>query len=130
MKEKIAAFEEKEKALEQERAMVRIEQEVNGLKAKYSDFEQYQDRVFDLAIKDGYKLEDAYRLASYEDKIANIAKQTEAETIKKIQQNGATATGSLGAEGAEHKTGFASLSKAEQRRMIEEVKQGKRTSFD
>lgn len=130
MKDKLAEYEKEKAALQQERLLVQIEKDVTDLKGKYSDFEKYQDQVFDMAIKHGYRLEDAYRLATYDDKLSSIAKQTEAETIKKIQQNGATSTGSLGAEGAEHKTGFTALSKEAQRRMIEEVKQGKRTTFD
>jgi predicted transcriptional regulator with HTH domain len=130
MKEQLNKYEQAAKDLEAEKNLVKINTEITDLKSKYPDFEQYQDKVFDLAINDGYKLEAAYKIATYEDKLATIAKQTEADTIKKIQQNGAAATGSLGAEGAEHKTGFAALSLTDQRKMIEEVKQGKRTSFD
>ncbi|UKS25029.1 hypothetical protein LOZ80_25975 [Paenibacillus sp. HWE-109] len=130
MKKQIAQFEQEKEALRQERLQVQINSDIADLKARFPDFEQHQEKVFDLAISKGYRLEDAYKLATYEDKISNIAKQTEAETLRKIQQNRETATGSLGAGGVEHKTGFAAMSKEDQLRMIEEVKQGKRTSFD
>lgn len=130
MKQKLSEYEKEREALKQERLMVQINAEIADLKGRYPDFEQHQDKVFELAVNQGYKLEDAYKLATYEEKIANIARQTEAETIKKIQENGATSPGALGSEGAEHKKGFANMSKAEQRRMIEEVKRGDRRSFD
>jgi hypothetical protein len=130
MKKQIAQFEQEKEALKQERLQVQINADIADLKTRYPDFEKHQDKVFELAIEKGYKLEDAYKLATYEDKISSIAQQTEAETLRKIQQNRETATGSLGAGGVEHKTGFAAMSKDDQRRMIEEVKQGKRTSFD
>jgi hypothetical protein len=130
MKKQIAQFEQEKEALKQERLQVQINADIAELKGKYPDFEKHQEKVFELAIEKNYKLEDAYKLATYEDKISSIAQQTEAETLRKIQQNRETATGSLGAGGVEHKTGFAAMSKDDQRRMIEEVKQGKRTSFD
>lgn len=130
MKQQIAQFEQEKEALRQERLQVQINADIADLKTRFPDFEKHQDKVFELAIEKGYRLEDAYKLATYEDKISSIAKQTEAETIRKVTQNRETATGSLGAGGVEHKTGFAAMSKDDQRRMIEEVKQGKRTSFD
>jgi hypothetical protein len=130
LKKQVAQFEQEKEALRQERLQVQINADITELKGKYPDFDKHQEKVFDLAINQGYKLEDAYKLVTYEEKISGIAKQTEAETIRKIQQNGAAGTGALGTEGTEHKTGFAAMSKDEQRRMIEEVKQGKRTSFD
>lgn len=130
MKKQIAQFEQEKEALRQERLSVQINSEIAELKSKFPDFDQHQEKVFELAINNGYKLEDAYKLATYEDKISSIAKQTEAETLRKIQQNRDTATGSLGAGGVEHKTGFAAMTKEQQRRMIDEVKQGKRNSLD
>ncbi len=130
LKEKLTQYEQQMQTVKEQEATLKVERELTELKTKYPDFDQYKDRAFELAIESGYRLEDAYKLASYEDKMANTAKQTEAETIRKLQQNASTTPGALGAEGAEHKTGFASMSKAEQRKFIEEVKAGRRTSFD
>jgi hypothetical protein len=130
LKKQVAQFEQEKESLRQERLQVQINAELTDLKAKYSDFDKHQDKVFDMAISQGYKLEDAYKVATYEEKLSGIAKQTEAETIRKLQQNAVGSTGALGSEGTEHQTGFAFLSKDAQRKIIEEVKQGKRTSFD
>lgn len=129
LKQKLSEYEQQMKSVKEKEAQLRLEQEVNQLKATYPDFEQYQLDALQLVIDKGYGIEDAYKLVSYQDKLANIGKQTEAETIRKLQQNAMTTPGALGAEGTEHKTGFASLSKEEQRRYIEEVKAGKRTSL-
>lgn len=129
LKQKLNEYEQQMQSVREKEAMLQVEQELTDLRGRYPDFDQYKDRAFDLAINSGYKLEDAYKIASYEDKLASISKQTEEETIRKIQNNAATTPGSLGAEDAEHKTGFASLSREEQRRMIEEVKAGRRTSL-
>lgn len=130
LKQKLNEYEQQMQSVREREAMLQVEQQLADLRAKHPDFDQYKDRAFDLAINSGYKLEDAYKLASYEDKLANISKQTEAETIRKLQDNASSTPGALGAEGAEHKTGFAAMSKDEQRKFIEDVKAGRRNSFD
>lgn len=130
LKQKLNEYEQQMQSVREREAMLQVEQQLADLRAKHQDFDQYKDRAFDLAINSGYKLEDAYKLASYEDKLANISKQTEADTIRKLQDNASSTPGALGAEGAEHKTGFAAMSKDEQRKFIEDVKAGRRTSFD
>ncbi|MBA9088728.1 putative DNA-binding protein YlxM (UPF0122 family) [Fontibacillus solani] len=130
MKQKLSEYEQQMQSVKEREAQLRLEQEVNQLKATYPDFEQYQLDALQLVIDKGYGIEDAYKLVSYQDKLANIGKQTEAETIRKIQQNAMTTPGALGAEGTEHKTGFAAMSKDEQRKFIEDVKAGRRTTFD
>lgn len=129
LKQKLTEYEQEMQTIREREAQLRIEQEVNRLKSTYPDFEQYQLEALQLVIDKGYAMEDAYKLVSYQDKLANISRQIEAETIRKIQGNAASTPGALGSEGTEHKTGFASLSREEQRRIIEEVKAGKRTSL-
>lgn len=130
LKQKLSEYETQMQSIREKEASLRIEQEIADLKTRFTDFDKYKERAFELAIDSGYKLEDAYKLASYEDKIASTAKQTEADTIRKLQANAQSTPGALGAEGAEHKTGFAAMSKADQRKFIEDVKAGRRTSFD
>ena len=57
-----------------------LEAEILRLKSVYPDFENVQDKVFDIAIQKGYELEDAYILSTYQDK----AKQIEQQTLAKI----------------------------------------------
>ncbi|WP_026562490.1 hypothetical protein [Bacillus sp. J37] len=60
------------------------EAELNEVRNKFSDFDTYQDKVFELAIDKGYSLEDAYKLSTYEDKMHNIARQKEQEVLAKV----------------------------------------------
>ncbi|KGE20054.1 hypothetical protein [Paenibacillus wynnii] len=129
IKSELDQYKTEMQTVREEKAALAVERELTDLKGRYPDFDKYKDRAFDLAIESGYKLEDAYKLASYEDKIAKTAQQTEAETIRKLQNNALSTPGALGAEGAEHKTGFSSLSKDEQRKMIAEVKAGTRKTL-
>jgi hypothetical protein len=61
-----------------------VEQEINSLKSKYDDFEKNQDRVIDLAMQHGYRLEDAYKIATYEEKLESISKQKEQEVLARV----------------------------------------------
>ncbi|PNQ82689.1 hypothetical protein [Paenibacillus sp. F4] len=129
LREKLTQYEQEMQSVREEKELLRVEREIADLTKQYPDFGQYQDKVIQKAIETGYRLEDAYKLVTFEDKLANISKQTEADTIRKLQENANSTPGALGAEGAEHKTGFASLSKEDQRKMIAEVKAGRRTSL-
>ncbi|MNT67298.1 hypothetical protein D3C72_2054280 [compost metagenome] len=117
-------------SVREKEAELAVQQQLADLKGKYPDFDTYADRAIELTINSGYRLEDAYKLASYEDKLSKATQQAETDTIRRLQNNAVSTPGALGAEGAEHKTGFASLSKADQRKFIEDVKAGRRTSFD
>lgn len=65
-----------------------IEAEHAQLRQKYPDFEKYEEKVFDLAITHGYSLEDAYKLASWEDRINTVKQQTEQEVLSRVTGRG------------------------------------------
>lgn len=116
--------------LQLEKKKVEIAAQMAELTAKYPDFNNYNEQIYTLVTQSRYDLEHAYMVASFQDKIENTRKQAEAETIRNLQNNAATSPGSLSEGDSEHKSGFANLSREDQRRMIEEVKQGKRTSLN
>lgn len=58
-----------------------VEADIAAMKEKYTDFGQYEDAIFDLASR-GLDLEQAYRLASYE----NMSKRVEQEVLARIRQ--------------------------------------------
>jgi hypothetical protein len=70
--------------LQHEKRMNEIDSEINSLRSKYEDFGKYEDQVFQTAIERGYKLEDAYKLVTYEDRIQNIARQKEQEVLAQV----------------------------------------------
>lgn len=80
MRRELDALKQERESLQKADMERQIEAEVQRLKSEYPDFEQVQERVFDLAVQKGYELEDAYILATYKDK----AKQVEQETLAKV----------------------------------------------
>lgn len=128
LREKVSSLEKTQTEYEQLKQQLEIQREVTDLRAKYPDFDTYKDRIVEFAGK-GYQLEDAYVLASYQDKIGRLEKETEAKTIRNLQTNAVSTPGSLGAGDVEHNVGFASLPIEQQRQIIADVKAGKRRSF-
>jgi vacuolar-type H+-ATPase subunit I/STV1 len=80
-------------------------------------------------IGKGYEPVHAYELAHKDTIMTQLKKQTEASTIRGLQQNSESSPGPLGQGDVAHETGFSGLSKEQQRRMIDEVVRGERRSF-
>jgi uncharacterized protein (DUF1778 family) len=127
--EKLSQYEKQLQELQKEKALNQLEANLKDLRSKYDDFEKYEEKVLDLALQKGYGLEEAYRIASYDDKLQAVKTQAEQEALKKLQENAATSPGALGAEGAEHKTGIMSMSRAEIAALAERVKRGEKVQF-
>ncbi|MGK9252372.1 hypothetical protein [Paenibacillus humicus] len=129
LRDKVDQLTQRERDLEVERQQYKIQQELVDMRAKYPDFDQYGSQIVELVRDRGYPLEDAYILASHHDKLARIQQETESNTIRSLQANAAAATGPLGAEGAEEKGGYASLTPAQRKDFRERVKRGEVTSI-
>lgn len=121
--EKLSTLEQQLSTYQEREQQQAVENELSQLRSKYDDFSNYEDKVFDLAIEKGYNLEDAYKLATYEERINNVARQKEQEVIQKLQSNASSTPGSLGA-GAEHKVGYSNMSSADKKALRERVKRG------
>jgi hypothetical protein len=122
LRSKVSEFEQKELTRQ-------VEAEVNELRQKYSDFGEYEEKVIDLAIERGYRLEDAYKVATYEDRIAKVAQQKEQEVIQKLQQNQLSSAGSLAGGDVSHNTNISQMSKTDFQRLKESVLRGERRSL-
>ncbi|MFK4167242.1 hypothetical protein ACI2LM_13430 [Paenibacillus lautus] len=125
MKQKLSEYEQKLATIEEQEQLRKIEAEIQTLSSRYSDFDQYKQQVFDLAGNRGYSLEDAYKIATYEDRMNAAANQARQETIRNLQQNAETSTGSLGADAPEQASGYLAMSREERRAFKERVKSGK-----
>lgn len=77
MKSELDTLRAKEQARE-------VETEINSLKQKYPDFQDYEETVFRVAIDKGYNLEDAYKIATYDDRLAKVAREKEQEVLAKV----------------------------------------------
>jgi hypothetical protein len=60
-----------------------IQSELEKVKSANPDFDQYFDTIADL-FKQGYSLEHAYRLASYEDKMSKLGQEKEQEVLARV----------------------------------------------
>lgn len=129
LKGELEQLRQEREQLQLKEQQIQIDAELKDLRSRYNDFDSYNEQIFDLVTNKGYGLEHAYMVASYQDKLTNARKQAEAETIRNLQQNAETSTGALSQGDVDHKTGFANLSREEQRRMIAEVKQGTRKTL-
>jgi hypothetical protein len=61
-----------------------IRAEYDRLKGQYPDFESVQDAVFDLAGKRNLPLEDAYKLVSYDSRIAAAKQEAEQQVLANV----------------------------------------------
>lgn len=114
--------------LRAEEDMVRtVEAKLNSMEsdtASYPDFAKYKNDVINLAAEKGYSLDDAYIIASHHDRLNNARTQAQQETIRNLQQNADSSTGSLGADSPEHSGGYSSMSSSERKAFRERVKSG------
>jgi hypothetical protein len=115
--------------IKQQESVRAIESEINSLKSKYDDFEQHEERIFDLAVEKGYSLEDAYKLATYEDKLSSISKQTEQEVLARI--SGRDEKQVLASNDQPSDTSFdpTNMSLEDIEKISERVRRGERISF-
>lgn len=82
--QRLRAYESELDSLRLDRAKNDVQAKLTELSTKYGDFDKYQGQVFELALSRGYDLEDAYRLASYEDKLSSIGQQKEQEVLARV----------------------------------------------
>lgn len=80
--------------------------------------------VWELREKTGLSILDAYMRVNYKNMIADAKLQAEQAAVKALQNNAQSSPGALGGEGAEQKTGYAALSKAERRALRDKVLRG------
>jgi len=124
MKQKLSEYEQKLRQIEEQEQYRQIESDIQRLSSQYPDFDKYKQQIFDLAGSRGYSLEDAYKIASYEDRQSAAANQARQETIRNLQQNAETSTGALGADAPEQAAGYEGMSAADRKAFRERVKAG------
>lgn len=95
---------------------------------------EYEQSLMKQAKENGFTAEVVKRIAKgdlADMKLKQLSQNTqkqkaqiEAETIKKLQKNATSSTGSLAQEGADHKVGYSSLSAAQKKALRERVLRG------
>lgn len=130
LKQQLSKYESELQTLRQQESVRQVESEVTSLKAKYPDFDQYQEKVFDMMLKgEVNSMETAYRLASYDDKIAAVAKQKEQEVLANVTRRGEKQVlpSNDGASSTQFSIANASLDDI--RAISERVRRGERITF-
>jgi hypothetical protein len=129
MNQKLQQYETELQTLKQQETMRKVEQEINQLRTKYEDFDQYQDAIFDMAMNRGYELEHAYRIASYDDRIQRVAQQKEQEVLAKVTARDQKQV--LPSNDAPNNIQFdpANMTSEDIKRISERVQRGERITF-
>lgn len=108
---------------------------MSDLKAEFKDLvtPEYEESLKQQAKEQGLSPDILKRIAKgdlAEMKLKSVdTKKIEAETIKKIQQNAATSTGSLAQEGAEHKAGYSQMTAEQKKALRDKVLRGERVQL-
>lgn len=122
MRTELEQLKQERESLKRSESERELQAEINRLQSVYPDFEQVQEKVFDLAIHKGYELEDAYILATYQDK----AKQVEQQTIAKIANRSEKQVLSSIDKPGEQLFDVNNLTSAQLRNISERVQRGER----
>lgn len=80
LKQELESIKRQNEELRQYEIRRQVEADIQAMREKYNDFNQYEDAIFDLATR-GLDLEQAYRLASYE----NMQKRVEQEIMARMR---------------------------------------------
>lgn len=125
LNQKLSEYEKQLNQIKEQEAMRALEADVSRLSQTYSDFDKYKTQIFDLASTRGYSLDDAYKIASYEDRLNAVKLEAQNETIRNLHQNAASSTGALGADAPTPASGYIGMSAAEKRAFRERIKSGR-----
>lgn len=106
-----------------------IRSDIEDLRREHPDFDQLQDKVFELAGQRGLPIKDAYKLAAYDAHVnaAKLAGQQEALT--KLSNNAQSATGAVGGDAPDQQFDFRKLSPDQRREYYEKAKRGELKSL-
>lgn len=125
MRTELEQLKHEREALQRAESERQLDAEIMRLKSIYPDFEEVQEKVFDVAIQKGYELEDAYILATYQDK----AKKVEQETLAKVaNRNEKQVLSSIDKPG-EQLFDINNLTSAQIREISQRVQRGERITF-
>lgn len=127
LNQKLTQYEKELKTIREQEAVRKVESQISAMEndpTRFPDFGNHKQDVIKLAADNGYSLEDAYKIVTYESRVQTAALQAQQEAVRKLQQNADSSTGSLGADSPEHAGGYMSMSPAERKAFRERVMSG------
>lgn len=127
LKQELDELKGKDKLRAEEDMVRTVEAKLNNMEsdtANYPDFAKHKGSILQYAAEKGYALEDAYKIVTFDDRLNSARMQAQQETIRNLQQNADSSTGSLGADAPEHAGGYIGMSPAEKKAFRDRVKSG------
>lgn len=132
LNQKVTEYERQLNELKEAEALRQVENQLASMEKdseKFPDFAKYKNDVINIAASRGYTLEDAYKIATYEDRVLSAKMQAQQEVVRNLQQNADSSIGSLGADSPEQTSGYGAMSPTERRAFREAVKAGRQPTF-
>ncbi|MCP3810067.1 hypothetical protein NLX78_22870 [Paenibacillus sp. Lou8.1] len=118
LNQKVSEYEKQLNELREADALRQVEAQIAAMEkddTQYPDFGKYKNDVINLAATNGYTLDVAYKLFTYDERVNTAKTQAEQEAIRKLQQNADSSTGSLGADAPDQKGGYLGMTQAERK---------------
>lgn len=125
LNQKLTEYESKVQKMEEAEMVRKVESQIQSMEndtANFPDFGKYKNDVINMAASNGYSLDVAYKIVTYDERVNTARAQAEQEAIRKLQQNADSATGALGADAPETSGGFISMSPAERKAFRESIR--------
>lgn len=127
LNEKVTGYEKELQQLREADQLRQIEAKITAMEqdsVNFPDFAKHKEAIIGLAAENGLMLDHAYKIYTFDTRVAAARAQAEQETIRKIQQNADGSPGSLGADAVSEADGYIGMNAAERKAFREKVKAG------
>lgn len=118
LNQKLTEYESKVQKMEEAEMVRKVESQIQSMEidtANFPDFGKYKNDVINMAASNGYSLDVAYKIVTYDERVNTARAQAEQEAIRKLQQNADSSTGSLGADAPDPQGGYLGMTPAERK---------------
>ncbi|WP_339259588.1 hypothetical protein MKZ12_07280 [Paenibacillus sp. FSL R5-0713] len=118
LNQKVSEYEKQLNELREADLVRKVESQIQSMEndtANFPDFGKYKNDVINMAASNGYSLDVAYKIVTYDERVNTARAQAEQEAIRKLQQNADSSTGSLGADAPDPQGGYMSMTPAERK---------------
>jgi hypothetical protein len=118
LNQKVSEYEKQLNELREADLVRKVESQIQSMEndtANFPDFGKYKNDVINMAASNGYSLDVAYKIVTYDERVNTARAQAEQEAIRKLQQNADSSTGSLGADAPDPQGGYIGMTPAERK---------------
>ncbi|WP_433748225.1 hypothetical protein [Paenibacillus amylolyticus] len=118
LNQKVSEYEKQLNELREADLVRKVESQIQSMEndtANFPDFGKYKNDVINMAASNGYSLDVAYKIVTYDERVNTARAQAEQEAIRKLQQNADSSTGSLGADAPDPQGGYLGMTPAERK---------------